>query len=190
MATLAAPNLDRYSRTAVWLHWIIALLIVANLLLGFFREDFDKPVRAAMMSLHKPIGLTILALTFARIAWRLGHRPPPFDPVMKAWERGVARLVHWLFYLLLLALPLSGWMIVSTNNRSTSWFGLFDIPPLPGPRGEDIHEFFEEAHEFLAYAMLVLLALHVGGALKHHLEGHRHLIGRMAPWARTRNSPP
>jgi cytochrome b561 len=190
MATLAAPDLARYSRVSVWLHWIIALLIVVNLLLGFFREDFDKPVRAVMMNLHKATGLTILALTFARLGWRLGHRPPPFDSVMKAWEVAVARLVHWLFYLLLLILPLSGWMIVSTNGRATSWFGLFDVPALPGPRGEDIHEFFEEAHEILAYGILVLLALHVGGALKHHLDGHRHLIGRMAPWARRRAPRP
>jgi cytochrome b561 len=184
MATLAAPDLARYSRVAVWLHWIIAVLIVANLLLGFFREDFDKPVRAAMMSAHKATGLTILALTLGRLGWRLAHRPPPFDAVMKAWEKAVARLVHGLFYLLLLALPLSGWMIVSTNGRATSWFGLFDVPALPFGRGEGLHDLAEEAHELLAYGILVLLALHIGGALKHHLEGHRHLIGRMAPWVR------
>lgn len=186
MAT-AAPDLSRYSRVAVWLHWIIAALIVVNLLLGFFHEDFDKPVRSAMMSVHKATGLTILALTFARLAWRLGHRPPPFDPVMKAWEVAVARSVHWLFYLLLVAMPLTGWMIVSTRGRATSWFGLFDIAPLPVAQGDDIHEFFEEAHEILAYGVLVLLVLHVAGAIKHHLDGHRHLIGRMAPWARMRD---
>jgi cytochrome b561 len=183
MATLASPDLARYSRVAIWLHWIIALL---NLLIGFYREEFDKPVRAALMEVHKATGLTILALTFVRLAWRLGHRPPPFDPVMKAWEATVARLVHWLFYLLLAAMPLTGWMIVSTRGRATSWFGLFDVAPLPFGRGDDIHEFFEEAHEYLAYGMLVLLALHVGGAIKHHLDGHRHLIGRMAPWLRPR----
>jgi cytochrome b561 len=184
MATLAAPDLARYSRVAVWLHWLIALLIAVNLLLGFFHEDFDKPVRSAMMDVHKSTGLTILLLSLARLAWRLGHRPPPFDPAMKAWEVGVARLVHWLFYLLLVALPLTGWMIVSTRGRATSWFGLFDVSPLPVAQGDDIHEFFEEAHEFLAYGILALLALHVAGALKHHFEGHRHRIGRMAPWVR------
>ena len=81
-------------------------------------------------------------------------------------------------------LPLSGWMIVSTNGRATSWFGLFDVPALPFGRGEGLHDLAEEAHELLAYGILVLLALHIGGALKHHLEGHRHLIGRMAPWVR------
>ena len=192
MASLASPDLARYSRVAVWLHWIIALLIVANLLLGFFREDFDKPVRAVMMGWHKSIGLTVIALTVARLSWRLVHRPPPFDPAMKRWEASVARLVHGLFYLLLLAIPLSGWLIVSTGEKvnPTSVYWLFDVGPLPVTPGEDQHEFAEEAHKLLGYAMLFLLALHVGGALKHHLEGHRQLIGRMSPWRRRAGPDP
>lgn len=182
MATFA-PDLVRYSRVAIWLHWIIAALVALNLVLGFFHEDLDKPVRSAMMSVHKATGLTILILTLARLAWRLAHRPPPFDPVLKAWEAGLARLIHGLFYLLLVALPLSGWILVSTSNRVTSWFGLFDVAPLPVSRDEDVHELLEQVHKLLGYAALVLIALHVAGALKHHFDGHRHLIGRMAPWA-------
>jgi cytochrome b561 len=90
MATLA-PDLARYSRVAVWLHWLIAALIALNLLLGFFHDDFERPVRSPMMNVHKATGFTILLLTLARIAWRLGHRPPAFDPVLKAWEVGLAR---------------------------------------------------------------------------------------------------
>lgn len=188
MATV--PDLARYSRVAMWLHWIIALLVILNLLLGFYHEDFDKPVRSAMMTVHKATGLTILVLTLIRLAWRLGHRPPPFDPVMKAWEVGLARALHWLFYALLIVMPLTGWLVVSTSGRVTSWFGLFDVAPLPVTRSEDAHELMEEVHKYLGYGMLALLALHVGGALKHHLAGHRHLIGRMAPWARRRDSRP
>jgi cytochrome b561 len=186
MATLASPDLARYSRVAVWLHWIIAALILLNLLLGFFHEDFDKPVRSAMMGWHKSIGFSVIALTLVRVLWRLTHRPPAFDSAMKRWEVGLARLVHGLFYLLLLAIPLSGWLIVSTGERinPTSFYWLFDIGPLPVTAGKDVHEFAEETHELLGYAMLVLLALHVGGAVKHLLDGHRHLIGRMAPWVR------
>jgi len=182
MAALA-PDLARYSRVAIWLHWIIAALIALNLVLGFFHEDFEKPVRSAMMSVHKATGLTILILTLARLGWRLGHRPPAFDAVLKRWEVGLARLIHGLFYLLLIILPLSGWMVVSTSGRVTSFFGLFNIAPLPVSRSEDVHELFEEVHEYLAYVALALIALHVAGALKHHFDGHRHVIGRMAPWA-------
>ena len=174
---------DRYSTVAIWLHWLIAAAIVANLLLGFFHEDFSRPVRSSMMWWHKSIGLTVLALTVARLGWRLGHRPPPFDPVMKPWEKSLASLIHWLFYLMLILIPLSGWLIVSSGkNPVTDWFGLVRVPPLP-LRGEDAHELMEEVHEILGYAMIGLIVLHVAGALKHHFAGHRHLIGRMAPWA-------
>jgi len=188
MATLASPDLARYSRVAVWLHWIIAGLIVVNLLLGFFHEDFERPVRAVLMGWHKSIGFTVIALTLVRILWRFTHRPPPFDPAMKRWEIGLARLVHGLFYLLLLAIPLSGWLMVSSGTKisPSSFYWLFNIRPLPVTPGEGLHDFAEEAHELLGYAMLLLLVLHVGGAAKHHLQGHRHLIGRMAPWARGR----
>lgn len=179
----------RYSRTAMVLHWLIAALIVANLLLGFFHGDFEKPVRASMMWWHKSLGLSILALTLVRVAWRLGHRPPPFDPVLKAWEVAAARAAHWLFYVLLIVIPVSGWLVVSTSGRATSFFGLFDVPPLPVSTARDAHELAEKVHELLGYAMLALLILHVLGALKHHFEGHRHLIGRMAPWLRS-GSPP
>jgi cytochrome b561 len=178
MATLA-PDPARYSRVAIWLHWIIAALIVLNLALGFLHEDFEKPVRTAVMNVHKATGFTILVLTLVRLGWRLGHRPPALDPVLKRWEAGLARLVHGLFYLLLVVLPLSGWILVSTSGRVTSFFGLFDIGPLPVSRAEEVHELFEEAHELLAYCVLALIALHVAGALRHHFAGHRHLIRRM-----------
>jgi cytochrome b561 len=185
MATLASPDLARYSRVAIWLHWVLAALIVVNLLLGFFHEEFARPVRSAMMGWHKSLGFTVIALTLVRILWRLTHRPPPFDPAMKGWEVGIARLVHGLFYLLLLAIPLTGWLIVSSGEKvnPTNFYWLFKIGPLPVTPGEGLHDFAEEAHELLGYAMLVLLLLHVGGAAKHHFDGHRHLIGRMLPWA-------
>jgi cytochrome b561 len=95
----------------------------------------------------------------------------------------LASTAHWLFYLMLVLIPLSGWLVASTGRSpTTSWFGLIDVPPLP-LRGEDAHELMEEVHEILAKLMIGLIVLHVAGALKHHFEGHKHLIGRMAPWA-------
>ena len=95
-----------------------------------------------------------------------------------------AELEQDLFYVFLIVMPITGWLVVSSGGRPvTSYFGLFDIAPLPVSRTEDVHEWFEEVHKWLAYAGLALIALHVAGALKHHFDGHRHLIGRMAPWA-------
>ena len=185
MASAADPlgqSAMRYSRTAMWLHWIIAALVATNLYLGFFHEDVSRDTRATMMFYHKAIGATVLALSLARLLWRLGHRPPPFDVVLRPWEALLARITHWLFYVLMIALPLSGWMLSSSSNRGIDYFGLFDVAPLPVSREDGAHDLFEEIHETLGLLMVGLILLHVGGALKHHLEGHRHLIGRMGPW--------
>ncbi len=182
ISTAPLPAVTRYSTVAIWLHWIIAALIIVNLVLGLYHEDFDKPVRAWMMFFHRSIGISVLVLSLARLAWRLGHRPPAFDPVLKKWEIGLATFIHWLFYALLIAIPLTGWALSTVKGKPFSYFGLFEVPPLPF-RGEGPHDLFEEAHEILGKAMIGVILLHVAGALKHHFEGHRHLIGRMAPWA-------
>ena len=172
----------RYTSVAIWLHWTIAALVLLNLGLGFFHDDLEGISEALLMFFHKAIGVTVIGLTLLRLLWRLGHKPPIADPVMSRWEAGLAGLVHWLFYLLLIAVPLAGWMLSSTNGRSVDYFGLFDMGPLPVPRGDEAHDLFEDLHENLAKAMLVLIGLHVAGALKHHLQGHRQVMGRMAPW--------
>ena len=179
----ADPLTDqRYSAVAVWLHWIIAVLLVTNLFLGFFHGDFGRPAERWLMFFHKAIGLSVLALTLVRLAWRLTHRPPAFDPAVKRWEAGFATAVHWGFYALLIAIPLTGWMLSSSSNRPTNYFGLFEIAPLPVSRSHDAHDLFEEVHELLGKLAIGLIVLHVAGALKHHLQGHRHMLGRMAPW--------
>jgi cytochrome b561 len=172
----------RYSRVAMWFHWIIAVLIITNLALGFFHEGFGRSTGAAMMFWHKSLGLTVLLLSIGRLLWRLGHKPPPFDPHMARWEVAMARTAHAVFYILMIGLPLSGWLMISTAGRTTDFFGLFPVPPLPGIRSHDAHELLEEVHEYLGWTILALIVLHVAGAAKHHLEGQRHLIGRMASW--------
>ena len=101
---------------------------------------------------------------------------------MRPWERGLARAVQVLFYVLLIAMPLTGWLLSSTGTRPVGlWYGLFDVPRLPA--ASSTHDLWEESHELLGYAMLALLILHVAGALKHHFAGHRHLLRRMS-WSR------
>lgn len=182
-AAIGSLDPAHYSRVAILLHWVIAALILVNLALGIFHDEVSKPVGASMMFYHKAIGLTVLALTLLRLAWRLGHRPPPYDAAMKRWEVGLARATHWTFYVMLFALPLSGWLLVSAGGRATSWFGLLSVPALPASRGADARDLWDTVHVFLGWAMLALVILHVAGALKHHLQGHRRIFGRMAPWA-------
>ena len=182
VAPPGSPEAMRYTRVAVWLHWTIALFILYNLLVGWFHDFLPKPVGSVLMSGHKAIGLTVILLALVRLAWRLTHRPPPYDPVMKPWEKALAAATHWIFYILMLFAPITGWLMISANGRATSWFGLFDVPPLPISGGREVHEIYESRHELIGYLLLAVIVLHVAGALKHQLQGHRHMLGRMAPW--------
>jgi cytochrome b561 len=170
---------ERYSRVAVWLHWTIAILILANLVLGFFHDDFDRPYRSTAMMIHKSTGLLVLVLSLGRLAWRVGHRPPAFDPAMRRWERGLAHTIHRLFYVVMVALPLSGFLLSSSTARATVFYGLFSIPPLPLSKAS--HDFWEGSHELLAFGMIGLLFLHVAGVARHLFQGHGRMLGRMAP---------
>lgn len=176
----------RYSTGAIILHWTIATLLIAQVPLGWQMGGMSAK-NFALVQLHKSIGITILLLTLARIAWRLFHRPPPL--VAHGWEKALARLIHALFYVLLLALPLSGWLLVSTSRIPvpTVLFGLFPWPHMPGLAGLDaasrhaLHEAGESAHELMAYIMVGAFLLHVAGALKHHWIDRDGSLQRMAP---------
>ena len=124
----ALTRTDRYSKGAICFHWVIAVLVIANLTIGLLHEsllDVD-----GVIPLHKSIGITVLVLTLGRIAWRLAHRPPAPPETMARWERLAAHAIAHDFYALLLILPLAGWLMVSgtTKRRPFEWFGLFDIP--------------------------------------------------------------
>ncbi len=170
---------DRYSWGAIWLHWSIAALVLVNLTLGLFHESLLDGIKW-VIPIHKSIGITVLALTLLRLGWRLTHRPPlPVD--MTRWERIGAKAVHWAFYALLLALPLTGWMLSSNpaRLRPMSWFWLFPVPPLPisGATAKLGHNL----HGIIGYAMVVLVVLHVVAALRHHFLLRDAVLGRMAP---------
>ena len=164
-----------YSRVAMWFHWTIAVLVIINLAIGLLHDAIGG------MPAHKAIGLTVLALTVGRVAWRLAHRPPPLPAHTPAWERGAAHATHWALYLLLLAMPITGWMMVSgaATRRPLTWFGLFDLPYLPvGPAAGDAGH---AAHGLLGWLMLALVVLHIAAALRHWLILRDGVFGRMAP---------
>jgi len=182
------PERSTYSRVAIWLHWIIALLVIANVALVFAHEAVEGPFSRTLMNWHKANGITVLALTLVRLGWRLAHRPPPYPQGVAGWERAASKLVHWSFYVLLVALPLSGWLWMSAAEvaRPISWFGLFTVPFLPVGRGEDASDAFHEAHEFMGLLTIGLVLLHVGAALKHQFLDRNNLLSRMIPALRVR----
>ncbi|MFM5885007.1 MAG: cytochrome b [Novosphingobium sp.] len=181
MDTATTPA-ARYSRGAVILHWLIAVLIALNFAAAWVAEDMPKPEAMQIMGNHKAIGILILLLTVARIAWRLTHRPPPPSPDLAAWEVALSKVTHVLLYVLMLSIPLGGWATHSawSGGKPVSLFGLIDWPGLPIAQNKVLGETFGEAHGAFATVMLGLLALHVAGALKHRiLDRHPDALKRM-----------
>lgn len=183
----------RYSGVAIGLHWTLAALIVLQVVLAGRMED-RTPEAFAVTQLHKSVGITILILSLARLAWRLTHRPPPAPAGLAAWERQLATGVHWSFYAVMILMPVSGWIIVSTSRIAvpTELFGAVPWPHMPGfaemaPAARAAwHEGGEVAHDWIIKGAYVLAGLHVAGALKHHLlDRDTPVLPRMAPGAVT-----
>lgn len=179
----ALARTDRYSRGAIAFHWVIAALIILNLLIGLFHESLFEGWKNAI-PVHKSIGLTVLVLTLGRIAWRLGHRPPPLPPTVGGFERATARAVEAIFYALMLLMPLTGWVMVSTGRtlRPLNWFGLFDVPYLS--LGAGSHGIADTSHMLLGYLFAALVVLHIAAALRHHFLLRDTTLVRMLPEGR------
>jgi cytochrome b561 len=185
----AVGQRSRYSSVAIWLHWIIALLIIGNLIgglnLDYFLDSPDpamKQLGFTIIGLHKSIGLTVLVLSLARLGWRVANPPPPLPGHMTRTEIVLARLTHNGFYALMLLLPLSGWAMSSTGKIQYPilWFGLFEVPSLPLPKS--LGGLFQESHEILGWIVIATLALHVLAALKHQVFDRDNLLARMLPF--------
>lgn len=174
----ATSRTERYSRGAIFFHWTIALLIIINLWLGLGHDSLPKDWQ--VMPVHKAIGITVLMLTLARIAWRLARPAPPLPNSLQPWERAAANVSHFALYAFMLIMPLSGWAMVSgTNRRPLEWFGQFDIPYLPV--SDAIAGIGHDVHELLGWGFVALIALHIAAALRHHFLLRDNVLVRMLP---------
>lgn len=182
-----------YSKVAITLHWLIALMIVGNVIIVLWAgalegEAASRALRGTIMGAHKSVGLTVLGLSLVRLFWRLTHGFPRLPEHMATWEITLARANHLAFYALMIVVPLAGWIMVSPGSRPLVWFGLFDVPKLPVVKGSLLAGAAHEAHEILAFAMVGLLVLHIAGALKHHFIDRDDVLARMLPLVRPRRS--
>lgn len=190
----------RYGAVAMTFHWIIAALVLVNIGLGFWFGEFmtrQDPNLFATVQMHKSIGLTVLVLSLLRLGWRLINPVPPLPPDMHPSVRLFAQATHYFFYFLIIAIPLSGWLMVSASSlgNGTLFFGLFDWPNVPVianlPRADKhpVHEMFETVHVILAWGAVVLIPIHVAAALYHQFLRRDDVLRRMLPGTRAGATP-
>lgn len=193
---------DRYTKTAVILHWLIAIGILGMFAFGWFMTDLPREApkqtsydlfnlgiytwelakeqspRTFYYNLHKSIGVTLLALIAFRVFWRITHKPPAPLASYKAWERKLSTGAHHLLYLLMVLIPLSGLIMSISSKYGVKWFG---IKLFSGLDDKGLREIFYEAHEITGILLLVILVLHIIGALKHKFVDKDDTMKRMMP---------
>ena len=175
-------NTERYTRTAIALHWLIALLIFGIFPLGLYMADLPlSPRKLQLYSYHKWAGITVLLLAVLRMLWRLRHRPPALIAGMPRWQRIVAHGAHHALYLLLLAVPLSGWLMSSALGFQVIWFGVLPLPDLIA-KNKEIGEALKGVHAGLNYTLLAVVLAHAGAALWHHVVDRDGTLARMLPF--------
>ncbi len=179
MSLAVSPH---YTRTAIALHWIAAVLILANLAFGLYLAGLHlSPAKLRYLPWHKWIGVTVLLISAARLAWRVGHPAPPALPAtMTPLEMRLARLSHALLYVLFFASPLTGWLFSSAAGIKTVYLGLVPLPDLI-PKDKAVASVLRAAHQWINYTMAAVIAVHVAAALKHHFHDRDDVLRRMLP---------
>ncbi|MFA6922048.1 MAG: cytochrome b [Gallionella sp.] len=171
----------RYTKTAIWLHWLMVLPMFAVFPLGLYMHELKlSPAKLQLYSYHKWIGITLLMLAVLRVLWRLTHTPPPLPDSIARWQKIASSTVHHMLYVLLLIVPLSGWLMSSAKGVQTVWFGVLPLPDLV-TRDKALGHLLENVHESLNYLLLLLVAAHIAAALKHKLIDRDEVMARMLP---------
>jgi len=174
-----------YSRIAISLHWMMAILIIGQIIGGVVMHNMDPTsLKFSLYQWHKSFGILILGLSLLRLVWRLTHKAPALPKDMKPFEVLAAKFTHVAFYALMIGIPLSGWAMVSASETGidTVLFKLIPWPEMPGIADSEVLETrLKDLHEILAKATIVLIVLHVGAALKHHFVNRDTVLSRMLP---------
>ena len=191
---------SRYTKTAIILHWLIGLLLLAMLAFGIWMHELPKELKVESLdlfnwglytvvfseptslrtfyfNLHKSIGVTLLALIVFRVYWRLSHPAPDYPATLKSWEKKLADLTQKAMYLLMVAMPVSGVLMATYSKFGIKWFGLTLIEGLDQP---ELRDLFKEAHEMIGMTLLALIVLHVAAAIKHKVIDKDEVMKRMS----------
>lgn len=179
---MTIKNTDmEYGSIAKFFHWLIFLLILIMLCVGFFMDDISNPaIKGTVYNLHKLTGLFILTLVVLRLLWAFINKKPKLPRQNHLWERIAERTMHFLLYAAIIAMPLTGWLMSSAAGKAPHIFGI-NLPLLPVTQSKAIAGIYAERHEFLAWVIIVLVGLHTLAALKHHFIDKDNVLRRMMP---------
>lgn len=178
----ASPNPARqYSGFAKGLHWLMALLIAGLVALGLYMHELPlSPQKLQLYSWHKWAGVTVFVLLLVRLATRIAFPPPPLPAQMSRLQQQAAHAGHLALYLLMLAIPLSGWVMSSAKGFQTVWFGVLPLPDLVG-KDKALGALLAEVHETLSWVLVAAVVAHAAAALKHHFIDRDDVLARMLP---------
>ncbi|WP_199152961.1 cytochrome b [Chromobacterium sp. ASV23] len=172
----------RYTSTAIFLHWLMAIMLLCLFGMGFYMHGLSlSPFKLKIYSWHKWAGVTVFLLVWLRLIWRFGHRPPALPAGMGKAVRALAYVGHLVLYLLMIAIPLSGWLMSSAKGVQTVYFGVLPLPDLIAPNPELGHR-LGALHTALNYLLAATVVGHAAAALKHHLLDKDDVLSRMLPW--------
>ncbi len=172
---------SHYTRTAKGLHWLMTILFFGLLALGFYMHDLPlSPEKLQLYAWHKWAGVTAFLLVWFRLFWRIAHRPPALPATMSKLMQRVAHAGHFLLYGLMIAIPLSGWLMSSAKGFQTVWFGVLPIPDLLG-KNKETGDLLQSVHMSLNLLFVAVIAGHIGAALKHHFIDKDDILSRMLP---------
>jgi len=170
-----------YNGIAKTLHWLVFVLMSGAFTVGFYMDDLPlSPTKLQLLSWHKWCGVTIFVLVLLRLCWRLLNPPPPLLTPMPPWQRRASEAIHRVLYVLMMAMPLSGWLMSSAKGVQTVWFGLLPLPNLLD-KNPPLGKALSEVHTALGYIILAFVAVHVLAALKHHFIDRDDVLARMTP---------
>lgn len=173
---------DTYGSVSKSLHWLIFLLIVAMLIIGLSMDSIvNEDLKHEVISFHKSLGLLIFGLIVLRIVWALINPKPRAMPNVSPLMKGLMHAMHGTLYLLMLAMPITGWLMSTAARRIPSFFGLFSTPTFGIAKNRDFAHMVGEIHEALAWVLIVLVVLHILAALKHHYIDKDTTLIRMMP---------
>ncbi|AYH43334.1 cytochrome b [Azoarcus sp. DN11] len=172
---------EHYARPAVVVHWLIAILVLVALPLGYYMTDLSlSPRKLQLISWHKWIGFTVLLLFIPRLIVRLTRPVPVPVTTMPGWQRIVASITHVVLYVLMIAVPVTGWLMSSAKGFPVVYLGLVPLPDLVG-KDEALGDLLKSVHEVLTSGLLTLVGLHIAAALKHHIIDRDETLARMVP---------